>query len=289
MQERRELHAREMEQSRQQVAQQLHVHFAGSQQEQHNQQHQQRHSPSPGLTHQEIKELRQVGVYWREIRAMANVERPLSPLIPRRQPPLRPPTEETSFSHTRIRTPRTETPPRPPRGIRTLVAGRYPEVSMTEAEIQEKLPHSPRTPPHLLPPSMSRTQALPQLRPRHQSTPGAAQGRAGGTEANDARPGEPSSVLSPIRALRPLPGSEEPRPRSSLSGTPSPRLEARRLQMSQRSSPVLSVDLSVDLNQSLDLDSLLPQLNHLQLTRSSGTDPHGPTAFETSGLRRNSQ
>ena len=279
MQERRERHAREMEQSRQQVAQQLHVHFAGNQ----DQQPQQRHSPSPGLTQQEIRELRQVGVYWREMRAMAE------PMTPRRQPSFHPPTEETSFTQQRLRTPRTETPPRPPRGIRTLVAGKYPEVTMTEAEIREKLPHSARTPPHLLPPSMSRTPALPQLRPRHQSTPGAAQGRAGGTEANDARPGEPSSVPSPIRALRPLPGSEEPRPRSSLSGTPSPHLGARRLQMSQRSSPVLSVDLSVDLNQSLDLDSLLPQLNHLQLTRSSGTDPHGPTAFETLGLRRNSQ
>ena len=155
MQERRERHAREMDQSRQQVAQQLHVHFAGNQQQQP--QPQQRLSPSPGLTQQEIRELRQVGVYWREMRAMAE------PMTPRRQPPLRPPTEETSFTQHRYRTPRTETPPRPPRGIRTLVAGKYPEVTMTEAEIREKLPHSPRTPPHLLPPSMSRTQALPCL------------------------------------------------------------------------------------------------------------------------------
>ena len=218
---------------------------------------------------------------------MALVEQPPPP--PRRQPFLRPMTEETSFSQTRDPTPRMASPPRPPRGIRTLVAGRYPEASMTEEEIQEKLPHSPRTPPHLLPPSTSRTQALLQLRPRHQSTPNAVHARAGGTAAGAARLGEPSSANSPSRALRPLPGNEESRPRSSLSGTPSPRLEARRLQMSQRSSPVLSVDLAVDLSQSLDLDSLMPQLNHLQLSRSSGTDPHGPTAFETSGLRRKSQ
>ena len=212
------------------------------------------------------------------------------PQPPRRQPVLRPMTEETSFSQPRDPTPWIASPPRPPRGIRMLVAGRYPEASMTEEEIQEKLPHTPRTPPHLLPPSTSRTQALLQLRPRHQSTPNVAQ--AEGTAASAARQGERSSVKRPCKIQRTLPitGSEESQLRSSLSGTPSPRLEAHRHQRSQRSSPVLLVDLPVDLNHpSLDLDSLLPQLNQLQMSRSSGTDPHGPTAFETSGLRRNSK
>ena len=162
MQERRERHAAEMEHSRQQVAQQLHVHFGGSQQEDRHRQQQQ--PPSPGLTPQEVRELRQVREYWREIRAMALVEQP--PQLPRRQPPLRPPTEETSFSRTNLRT---ESPLHPPRGIRTLVGGRYPEASMTEEEIREKLPHSPRTPPHLLPQLTSRIPGSPQLRPRHQS------------------------------------------------------------------------------------------------------------------------
>ena len=140
-----------------------------------------------------------------------------------------PMTEETSFSQPRDPTPRIASLPRPPRGIRTLVAGRYPEVSMTEAEIREKLPHSPRTPPHLLPPSMSRTQASLQLRPRNQSTPNAVQDRAGGMAADAARLGGPSFAHSPIRAHRPLPGNAESRNRSSLSGTcllytsPSPR------------------------------------------------------------------
>ena len=225
-------HAQEMEHSRQQVAQQLHVHFAGAQQEQR--QHQ---PPSPGLTPQEIRELRQVREYWRGIKAMVEHH---PPPTPRRQPFLRPMTEETSFSQTRNPTPRMSSPPRPPRGIRTLVAGRYPEVSMTEEEIQEKLPHSPRTPPHLLPPSL-RIQGSPQLRPRHQSTPNAARVQDDGMAAGAARPGELSSVSNirvlrplpgneePRRVLRPLPGSEESRSRSSPSGTcllytsPSPR------------------------------------------------------------------
>ena len=268
------------------------------------------------LTSQEVSDLRQVREYWQQARATLESahERAGSPLLQPTPLVLRPssPTVELRRQPRAVHFQRPEylaprplrpIPASPPRPIRTLVAGRYPEVTLSPDEMRRM--NIPPT-PELSSPSPTPRRDQKRGKPtRHRGREGEKPGHQGrqatgrATERENGRASRPAPTprarqqLSPRTLRRPTSESSLSQSLTSLESAqgaaaasvlpqPQPRLIL--------ASPVPSVGSgsgNADLLQQMEM--IVPRLNRIRVSQASGTVPHGPTALEIVAARRSSQ
>ena len=204
----------------------------------------------------------------------------------------------------------------PPRPIRTLIAGRYPEVTLSADEMRRiNIPPTPElSSPSPTPRQDHRRGKPPRGQrgasnragdegPGHQGrrATGPATGRGNGnvgsaTVLSGTRPRSPQQLpplLTPRILRRPASVTPDSPLSQSLTSLQSTQETVHAPQPRPRcilASPAPSVGSgtgNVDLSR--QMETLIPRLDRIRVSQASGTVPHGPTASEIVAARRSSQ